>query len=149
MDHSKYLWMHCILLLSICGLVAGQSNLLHDPGFESWRDNSKLKFWEKESGCELKRDTTIKCDGQFSAQLKKSGKSNKGIYQDIPVQAGKKYTFKAQAYSDGNVILGIVITWYSANQKYLGYSGPKKSTRKGEWQELVLNEKSQEWERTL
>ena len=60
MIHSKCFWMICIFLFCVFGILKPQSNFLENPGFELWEDDSKLNFWEKESGCELVRDTTIK-----------------------------------------------------------------------------------------
>lgn len=142
MKRCRLVWIVYLLIFDINGILFGQTNLLKNPGFEVWEDVSQIHFWNKESGCEVARDSTAKCEGHYSVQLKKTGKRNRGIYQDVPVTAGKKYTFRAQVLSTGEAVLGIVITWYSAEQKYLGYSGPKKSISKGRWQKMHLSDKA-------
>ena len=118
-----------------------QSKLLLNSGFEFWEGDSQLTYWEKESGCEMRQDTSA-CEGQFCVHLKKTGKNNRGIYQDVSVQPGHAYVFESKVNITGDAGVGILIIWYSVDMTYLGYSGPKKSVQKTGWQTLQLTVQS-------
>ena len=132
-------WILVFVLLSLLSISAtAQTNLLNDGGMESWSSPDALSHWGKESGFTLTCESSQKHSGSNCARMQRTGISNKGIYQEVNVTAGNTYTFKAWAYRDGsNSNVGLVVSWY-ADDTYLSYAGPAKSSGVGSWEEVSL-----------
>ena len=100
---------------------------LDDPGFEEWNEDGTLIHWIKESNVNLVQTTDTVYHDAYSVGLESTGSANRGIYQDVVVADDTCQEFCVYFYpvvNTGENDMGIVISWYDADNFVLGYTGP-------------------------
>ncbi|HEX9935105.1 MAG TPA: hypothetical protein VGB38_07915 [bacterium] len=130
-----------LCLFESAGFLWAQTNLLQNPGFESWPSAASVSNWVKESGVTLTKETVLMHGGSASAKMQMTGVSESGLYQDVAVSAGSAYTFKAWLFDGGGTAkIGAAIIWYDGAKKYLSkYAGPEKTTVENVWQQVSVS----------
>lgn len=88
-----------MLALGICA----QTNLVQNPGFESWADG-KPSSWvvpansSHANAITISQETTVKTEGASSMKLAINDLQNPGFQQVIPIVAGKSYIVSIDCY---------------------------------------------------
>ncbi|MBN1780054.1 T9SS type A sorting domain-containing protein [bacterium] len=120
--------------------LLSQTNLLDNPGFETWSAGAP-EHWERESGCAAAQETAIVYNGGSSVRLEKTGTSNRGLYQDVPVGPGIPVSFHARILnSSANATVRLTLAWYSGGTYLYQYSQSAASAGQDVWQRLEINE---------
>ncbi len=130
------------IVLVVVTLAAG-ANLLTNPGFEQWDDDSTPAGWLVEDrGCTAVQREADSCrSGVGAARLVRRELvpgNNYGISQRVPVTAGTDYRLSCWCRDDaGEVSAGIGVTWRRADSGYIGASGLTYSIDSAGWQPLA------------
>jgi hypothetical protein len=83
------------ILLAAAGFGFAQTNLMTNPGFESWTDG-KPNGWSYSSSLTPIQETTIVKDGASALRMESSGTAN--FSQSITVTPGKEYELEFNYY---------------------------------------------------
>ncbi len=120
------------------------ANLLQNPSFDFWVDDSTPNNWVVEyrtyAGV-FKESGTIH-SGPFSARLirRQAGTgNNRGLRQRIPVTPDISYTLSAWFYDNHDQVSGgIVLTWRNIDSVAIGSTGVVYTQDTASWQFLTL-----------
>lgn len=128
----------CAVLLLTVTLLSGQ-NLLQNPGFENWIDDSTCENWYTTYGVEAIKESTTIHGGTYSAKLFLTSTSTERLeqYYDGAVTPGNDYQFTFWAYD--NEPYGrarVCIRWYDGSGGFIsGYYGDYTSDSTA-WMEM-------------
>ncbi len=126
-------------LFLLLGAVA-TANLLSNPGFESWPDDSTPAGWTVESRTRTRvtRESDTARGGAYGARfvrLELSSGGNNGLVQRAPVRPGGEYDFRVWCRDDdGEVKLGVGLSWRRADSSYISSTGIAYSIDSVGWQ---------------
>jgi hypothetical protein len=128
-----------VFLLGIVVSLSGQ-NLLQNPGFENWLDDSTCENWYTETtGIGAARESGIIHSGTYSAKLILTSTETQRFTQYVsPITVGNDYQFSFWCYdNDQYGRARVVIRWYDGSGNLIsGYYGDY-SADSTEWQELI------------
>ncbi len=114
-----------LLCLSTLAVAVVAANLLQNPGFEQWNDDSTPSFWTVESrtrtGVYLETDTVAAGVSACRLVRRVSGTGNNaGVLQRVPVLPGRRYELSVWAWDDReDVLLRPYVTWRSPDSSYI------------------------------
>lgn len=134
----KYFLLVFFFLSVSFGFILGQ-NLLQNPGFESWIDDSTCQNWYTTSGLEAIKESTTVYNGSYSAKLFLTSTSTQRLEQFYgPVTPGNNYQFSFWAFD--NEPYGrsrVTIRWFDNTGSFIsGYYGDY-SVDSTAWQQLI------------
>jgi phosphatidylserine/phosphatidylglycerophosphate/cardiolipin synthase-like enzyme len=127
------------LLLLLLAMTA-RANLLGNPGFESWEDDSTPAAWrvEQRSRTRVERATDTVRTGAAALRLTRleTGSSNNyGVVQTVPVTGGGEYRYRAWCREDApEMRVGVGVSWRRADSSYLSASRVRYSVDGPGWQ---------------
>ena len=128
-----------IFLLSLSPFLWCQ-NLLQNPGFESWLDDSTCEFWYRETtGFSTAKESGTVHSGTYSAKLILSSTATQRLVQYVaPINSGNDYGFSFWCFdNDPYGRARVAIRWYDGTGSFIsGYYGDYSSDST-EWQELT------------
>ena len=138
--------IHSFILSFILVGVLYSGELITNGDFEVWSSGVPTE-WQPEDKVNIIQSDSIRYSGMYAVGLQTTGSENKGIYQDIPVQAGVSYTFTAYLHGisgTGNQGIGILITWYTSDGGYISATYPVYNTNTNTWEQVTLTATSPE-----
>ncbi len=136
---KRYLLIFSVAFLFLSVTIVWGQNLLQNPGFENWIDDSTCQYWYTEtSGIEAIKESGTVHSGTYSAKLFLTSTSTQRFTQYVaPVNVGNDYEFSFLCFD--NEPYGrarIAIRWYDGSGSFIsGYYGGYSSDST-EWQEL-------------
>ena len=131
-------------LLTIVVLLAGPSagNVLLNPGFEVWSDDSTPESWRVEARTKtavLHEADTVK-SGTGACRLTRlvaGTGDNKGILERVAVRPNAMYRYTVWCQDNSpEISLGIVISWRTADSTYISSTSAAYSTDAPNWQQV-------------
>jgi hypothetical protein len=127
-----------LLIIGSAVILRGQNNLLVNSGMESW-SGEQPAAWSKESGCLTQIESATVYTGSASARLEKTGSSNRGLYQDVPVNPGDHCLFRAWVFNSSDAAyIRLTVAWYQGSTYLNQYTQSESSTGVGAWQSLSI-----------
>ena len=127
-----------LLIIGTAAVLPGQINLLVNSEMESW-SGGQLTAWSKESGCLAQEENNFVFKGNASARLEKTGSSNRGLYQDVPVNPGDHCLFRAWVFNSSDAAyIRLTVAWYQGSTYLNQYTQSESSTGVGAWQSLSI-----------
>ena len=129
-------------LLTIVVLLAGTStgNVLLNPGFEAWTDDSTPEGWRVEARTKtavLHEADTVK-SGAGACRLTRlvaGTGDNKGILERVPVLPNATYRYSVCCLDNSpEISLGIVISWRAQDSTYISSTSAAYSADSAGWQ---------------
>jgi hypothetical protein len=126
-----------ILLLGVT-LLSGQ-NLLQNPGFEVWIDDSTCQDWYTTYGVDAVKESTTIHGGSYSAKLFLTSTSTERFeqYYDGAVTPGNDYQFSFWAYdNDPYGRARVTIRWFDAGGGFISGAYGDYTTDSTEWQQI-------------
>lgn len=130
--------MRLLLLLSLA--LAARGNLLDNPGFESWEDDSTPAAWRVENRARtlaLREPDTVR-SGATALRLVRvellSG-NNFGVVQAVPVRGGAEYRYEVWVREEEPELrVGVGVSWRRADSSYISASRVRYSVDLPDWQ---------------
>jgi hypothetical protein len=119
------------------------ANLLVNPGFESWADDSTPATWRVEARAQTavhREPDTFRANSPSCrlTRLVAGTGNNKGVLQRVPVSPNAMYRYSAWCLENSSDIsLGIVISWRAADSTYISSTSAAYSTDQPEWQQVT------------
>ena len=131
-----------ILLLLLLALAA-RANLLDNPGFELWEDDSTPAVWRVENRTRtmVRREQDTVRSGEASLKLERleliTG-NNFGVVQTVPVRGGAEYHYRVWAReAEPEMRLGVGVSWRRADSSYINASRVRYSEDSPDWQAVA------------
>jgi hypothetical protein len=129
-----------LIIFGAAVILRGQSNLLVNSGMEAWSGDQPAS-WSKESGCLAQIENAMTYTGGASARLEKTGSSNRGLYQDVPVNPGDHCLFRAWVLNSSDAAtIRLTVAWYQGGTYLNQYTQSGSSAGIGSWQSLSISE---------
>jgi phosphatidylserine/phosphatidylglycerophosphate/cardiolipin synthase-like enzyme len=131
-------------LVILCGLAAGvaSANLLQNPSFESWIDDSTPSAWQVEtrSRTGVVRELDTVHSGVSSCRMVRrvaGTGNNSGLAQRVAVTPDAEYIIHACCWDDSDqVSAGLSVSWRAADSSYISSSGVTHSLDSSGWQTI-------------
>lgn len=125
------------LILLVATMLAGQ-NLLQNPGFETWIDDSTCQNWYTTPGVEAIKESTTVYNGSYSGKLFLTSTATERFEQYYgTVNPGNDYQFTFWAYdNDPYGRARVALRWYDSGGAFIsGFYGDYTSDSTG-WQQM-------------
>jgi phosphatidylserine/phosphatidylglycerophosphate/cardiolipin synthase-like enzyme len=128
------------LALILLSVAAAGANLLENPGFEQWADDSTPTGWriEARSKTQVTRESDTTHAGATSGRLVRlvaGTGDNKGVWQRVPVQAGALYRYSVWCHDNSpEISAGVLVSWRTADSTYIGSTSVEQSRDSAAWQ---------------
>jgi len=129
-------------LLLLAGVALAGANLLSNPGFETWTNDSTPEGWriEVRTKTAVLREADTVNSGAAACRLTRlvaGTGDNKGILERVPVRPGTQYRYSTWCLDNSSeVSLGIVISWRTADSSYIGSTSAAYSADAPAWQQV-------------
>jgi hypothetical protein len=131
-------------LLTIVVLLAGPSagNVLLNPSFEVWSDDSTPAVWRVEVRTKTavlhEADTVHSGAGACRLTRLVAGTGdNKGILERVPVRPNAMYRYSVWCQDNSpEISLGVVISWRTQDSTYISSTSAAYSTDSPNWQQV-------------
>ncbi len=126
-------------LVTVASGLVFAGNLLVNPGFEDWLDDSTPAGWsvENRSKTGVFRETDTVFQGRSSCQFVRrelAAGNNYGLIQRVPVQAGLWYVLSCRTWDDNpEVSIGVGVSWRKQDSTYISSSGTTYSRDSSGW----------------
>ena len=127
-----------VFLFISVSFVSGQ-NLLQNPGFEVWIDDSTCQYWYTEtSGIDAVKESGTVHSGSFSAKLILRSIDTQIFTQYVvPVNSGNDYQGSIWFFDNDQYIRArLYIRWYDGSGSWISSFFSSYSVDSTEWQEL-------------
>jgi hypothetical protein len=127
----------CVFFLLVAGFLSAQ-NLIQNPGFENWIDDSTCQDWYTTSGLDAIKESTAIHGGSYSAKLFLTSTSTQRFEQYYgTVTPGNDYQFSFWAYdNDPYGRARVTIRWYDSGGSFIsGFYGDYTADSPA-WQQL-------------
>lgn len=128
-----------VFLFISVSFVSGQ-NLLQNPGFEDWIDDSTCQYWYTEtSGIDAVKESGTVHSGSFSAKLILRSIDTQIFTQYVaPVNSGNDYQGSICFFDNDQYIRArLYIRWYDGSGSWISSFSSSYSVNSTEWQELT------------
>jgi hypothetical protein len=132
-----------LLLAATLAAATAHANLLLNPDFGQWTDDSTPSLWRVESRTRTRvqreSDTFHTASpGCKLTRLVSGTGNNSGLMQRVAVTTGAPYSWSVWCRDESPLVsLGMVVSWRGADSGYLNSSGITYSTDIGGWQLLA------------
>ena len=131
--------MKKVLGMAIIAILAGgayATNLLQNPGFESWVSGAP-EFWSNDDGITVTQNSDTVLSGNYSAKilLTTQDQSNADFFQEyIPVTEGNMYTAGTSIFdNDSAGKARIVVYWFASDSSYISGTYGSYSSDNPDW----------------
>lgn len=130
-------------LVGISTSVIGATNLLRNPGFEDWQNESLPRNWAVEavSLTRVLRETDTVSSGSSSGRfirLVAGTGNNRGVSQHILINGDRQYRYSVRCFDNTpGIALGVFITWRTADSGFIRSEPVIQSRDASEWQTLT------------
>ena len=131
--------MKKVLGMAIIAILAGgayATNLLQNPGFESWVSGAP-EFWSNDDGITVTQNSDTVLSGNYSAKilLTTQDQSNADFFQEyIPVTGGNMYTAGTSIFdNDSAGKARIVVYWFASDSSYISGTYGSYSSDNPDW----------------
>ena len=131
--------MKKVLGMAIIAILAGgayATNLLQNPGFESWVSGAP-EFWSNDDGITVTQNSDTVLSGNYSAKivLTTQDQSDADFFQEyIPVTEGNMYTAGTSIFdNDSAGKARIVVYWFASDSSYISGTYGSYSSDNPDW----------------
>ncbi len=130
------------LVIAFLGASFAQTNLLQNPGFETWTGGNPDN-WESTGALSASQENTIVHGGSYSVKLYFTSTTTQYLYQDIDINGCSPYTISVWVYdNDPAGRARLYVRWLDSNGNYISSVESDYTSDSDAWQQLTISANS-------